>query len=700
MIDATTDKDGICTLVLDQPARSHNLLDRASTATLRRFIEKALTDPKVIGIVITSAKKSFLVGADLDELWSLASAAEAADYSAAVQDMHRLMETGGKAVVAALNGSALGGGFELALACHHRIAADLPDLRVGLPEATLGLLPGGGGTQRLPRLIGIEKAAPLLLKGIQLSPSHALEKGLIDELCAAGDLVDRAKAWILSNPQPVQPWDRAEYKASIDPRIPEGAASFLKLGGDLRASTWRNDHARHAILACIYESAVSTIDTGLKVEQRRFAELMVAPATRNIIRTTFFHTRQARHRATSIDSGKKVAVLGAGMMGAGIATVCANAGYKVMLVDRDQTLADGGKAYAEKVLGREVGAGVLSESGMRERLDNIVTTADLGAVRGCEIAIEAVFEDREVKADIYRAVEEAQGDILLATNTSTLPIAGLAKTLRWPDRFIGLHFFSPVDRMPLVEVIPGMETSPDTLARALAFIRRIRKVPIVVQDERGFFTSRVFSTYVREGLALLTEGVPPALIEHGGRLAGMPVGPLTVVDEVSAATMLSIQRQNERDLGEHYKPAPGDDVLAMLVDQLDRRGKKYGRGLYDYPQGERKRLWPGLAIHFPVSKPDMDVETVIDRLLGIQAVEAVRCLEEGVIASAADGDLGSVLGWNYPASVGGALAYIDGIGARRFVECCNVFAERVGARFSPPAVLKDMAISNSRFHEI
>lgn len=699
MISVSGDADGIVMIMFDAPGVSYNLLNNACMAELDSAVRKCAGDDAVKGVILASTKSSFIVGADIDELWRIRSIADAQALADNIQSVFRNLETCKKPFVAALNGTALGGGMELALACHRRIAVERPDAEFGLPEVTLGLLPGGGGSQRLPRLVGVEKSKTYLLEGKTVSSAVAFADGLVDELCPPGELLERAKAWLMTRPEPVSTWERSDFRLTADPRTPAGAAFFMQLGAAQRTKTWRSDPAREAILACIYESAASPLDVAQKLESRLFAGLVLSRNARNIIRTKYVHSKEARLSAVPAHEGTKVAVVGAGMMGAGIGTVCANAGYEVVLVDCDQASVDRGKAYSADVYKRLVERDQLTQKEADARLDRIVATTDIGSVAGCSVIVEAVFEDREIKAEIFRKVERAAPDALLATNTSTLPITGLAETLKRPERFIGLHFFSPVDRMPLLEIIPGEATSQETLTEALAFSRRIQKKPVVVQDHRGFFTSRVFSTYVREGLALLEEGVPPALIENGGKLAGMPVGPLTVVDEISAETMLVIQRQNEKDLGADYVRAPGDDVLTCLVDQLNRKGKKYGAGLYDYSSDGSKRLWPELGKYFPVTKPDASVEYVIDRLMAIQSVEAAKCLDEGVISSAADGDVASVLAWNYPIGEGGVFAFIDTVGIKAFVGRCDRFASDHGARFQPPELLRRMAETCDSFFE-
>ena len=705
MIDYRVDGDGIAILTWDVPGASVNTLNDASTAAYVAAVEKALADPAVKGIVVTSAKKDFLAGADVQDFLADRSLAKLEAGSRAINKVFRRLETAGKPLVAAINGTALGGGLELALACHYRVAADNPKTRIGLPEVTLGVLPGAGGTQRLPRLIGIRAAVPLMVEGTRLPVADALKAGIVNAVVPAGELIDAAKAWILAGGKAEQPWDRKGFRVpGGDMRDPDLQEFMSVVIAKVHERTCGNYPAPLNILSCVYEGVSSPIEVGLDIESRYFGITASTVQAENLIRSGFLALNDARKlKARPKDVPKaefrKVGVLGAGLMGSGIAHACATAGLDVVLLDREQALAERGKAQVDKLLAREVERGKLTEAERATVLARITPTSDYAALAGCELVIEAVFEQREVKAEATRKTAAVTGpDILFASNTSTLPISSLAEHWLRPENFIGLHFFSPVHRMALVEVIRGRQTSDACLARALDFVARIGKTPVVVNDSRGFFTSRVFSTYFEEGMALLAEGVVPALIENAGRQAGMPLGPLAVVDEVALDLVHKIMRQTQADLGSAYTPPPSAPVIELLVEKLGRLGKKAGKGFYDYTDGQR-RLWPGLAEHFPRAAHQPDVAAVKQRLLHIQALEAVRCLAEGVVGSTSDGDVASLLGWGFPAWAGGVFSYIDTVGVDRFVADCETLAARLGPRFAPPELLKQLAGSGRRLRD-
>ncbi|MCG2583790.1 3-hydroxyacyl-CoA dehydrogenase NAD-binding domain-containing protein [Massilia sp. TS11] len=701
MITATIDADGIATLAWDAPGHSQNLLDQHSCAALYGALDASLADPAVKGILLTSDKTDFIAGADLRWLAEARDAAALFEQTMRWQRALRTLETSGKPVAVAMPGSALGGGLELALACHYRVAAEQPRARFGLPEVTLGLLPGGGGTQRLARLIGVARALPLLLEGKRLDAHSAREAGILDAVVPAGTERAEARAWLLeaiAAGGASQPWDRKGYK------MPGGAMAspavqqlFVGANAMLRARTYGNYPAPQAILSCLYEGLGCDIDTGLQVEARHFVHTVLTPAAKQMVRTLFFSMNAARRLAARPQhvaprTVSRIGVLGAGMMGAGIAYVAAKAGLHVVLLDTSEERANAGKDYARKQAAR-----LTPEQGTA-LLERITASADYGVLTGCELVIEAVFEERALKASVTRQAEALLGeDAVFASNTSTLPISGLAEASARPANFIGLHFFSPVERMPLVEVIVGAQTSEATLAHALDFVRQLGMTPIVVRDGRGFYTSRVFSTYVLEGMAMLAEGVHPALIENAGQMAGMPVGPLALTDEVSSELIDRIDRQSAQDLGAAYQRTPGHAVATQMV-ALGRPGRKAGQGFYDYPAEGGKRLWSGLGEHYPPAATQPTAAQLIERFITIQSLEAARCMEEGVLRSAADADVGAVLGWGYPAFRGGPLAWIDQQGAAAFAATCTRLAAQHGARYAPNPALQRLAEQHGHYY--
>ena len=698
--------DGVAVISWNMTERTMNVINDASFTAFAEAVERALDDEAVAGIIVTSAKPDFLAGADLASMLQADDPAEMFARVRAIQLLLRKLETGGKPTVAALPGTAVGGGLEIALACHRRIAAANPKAKFGQPEVTVGLLPGAGGTQRLPRLIGARSAMPLLVQGRNLDAEAALKAGILDEVVPAEQLMDAARAWLASSPEASNPWDRNGY------RIPGGAVwgpgameTFVAGSAMAHEKSRGNFPAVQAIMSCVYEGLLVDIDTGLKAEARWFTKLACGPVAKNMIRSLFFAMGNAnklgnRPKDVERQAYDKVGVLGAGMMGAGIAYASAMAGLEVVLLDTDADLAARGKAYSEGLLNKRVSRGRMGEDARDAVLARIHPTSDFADLAGCALVVEAVFENREIKADVTAKTEAViADDAIFASNTSTLPITGLAEASARAANFIGLHFFSPVDKMPLVEIIRGEATSDETLARAMDYVQRIRKTPIVVNDSRGFYTSRVFGTYAREGMAMLAEGIAPALIENAGRMAGMPVGPLAVSDEVSIELMHKVATQTKADLGDAYKPPVGEDVMEAMVSKLGRAGRKAGGGFYDYPKDDRKRLWPGLADSFPLAADQPDVGEVKERLLYVQAIETARCVEEGVLTNAADGDIGSILGWGFPAHTGGTLSLIDMIGVADFTAACDRLAQTHGPRFTPPKLLRDMAAIGASFHD-
>jgi 3-hydroxyacyl-CoA dehydrogenase/enoyl-CoA hydratase/3-hydroxybutyryl-CoA epimerase len=708
MIDYERGEDGIAVIAWNMTERPMNVLNEASVARFAALVEEAIKDAAVRGVIITSKKRDFLAGADLTELGRDADAKSLTGFTARFHALTRAIEKSGKPFCAAINGTALGGGYEIALACHRRIAADDPRIRIGLPEVTLGLLPGGGGTQRLPRLIGIRAALPLLLEGRKLDPAKALAAGLVDALVPADQLLSAARQWCLAEgPQnAVQPWDRKGYKIPDGGVFsPKGHETFVAGNAMLHAKTGGNYPAPRNIASCVYEGLITDLDNGLKIESRYFVNCALSPEARNMIRSLFFSIGEAnklaaRPKGVPEQSYRRIGVLGAGMMGAGIADVSADAGIEVVLLDTTAAQAEKGKAHAQAILEKRVQQQRMTAAQRDAVLARIHPTTRFEDLRGAELVIEAVFEDRAIKAEVTRQAEAVLAEsAIFASNTSTLPITGLAEASARPENFIGLHFFSPVERMPLVEIIRGRRTSEACLARAMDFVRRIGKTPITVNDSRGFYTSRVFGTYVGEGLTLLGEGVLPALIENAGRMAGMPVGPLALADEVSIELMYKVRKQTRADLGKDYRGnAASDAVIDLMVEKLGRIGKKAGKGFYEYPADGRKQLWPGLAQHFKPLAEQPGVETVKQRLLYVQSVETARCLEEKVVVDPRDADVGAILGWGFPPFLGGTVSQMHSLGLARFIAECDRLAQRHGDRFAPPRLLRDMAASRRAFY--
>jgi 3-hydroxyacyl-CoA dehydrogenase/enoyl-CoA hydratase/3-hydroxybutyryl-CoA epimerase len=714
MLNYTVDADGIATLEWDYPDKSQNILNHASLTTFIEACRMALGDSSVRGLLVCSAKKDFIAGGDLAEL---AAVNDAAAFHAAIGDWHkflRALELGGKPVAAALNGSALGGGMELALAFHYRVAADNPKARFGFPEVTLGLLPGAGGTQRLPRLIGMQAAAPLLMEGKRIAAGEALKIGMIHAVVPMGEERQAARKWLLdtiaSGEKPLQPWDRKGFKIpGGGPNTPNGMQMFMAANAMLREKTFDNYPAPKHILSCIYEGLATDFDTGLAIEARYFTNLALSPVAKNMIRSLFFGMQEA-NKLASRPAGvprqaySKIGMLGAGMMGAGIAMPTAAAGIEVVLLDTTQEAAEKGKAHAAKQWGKQVARGRLTQEAMDALLARIHPTADYADLTGCELVIEAVFEQREIKVAVTQQAEAViPADAIFASNTSTLPITGLAAASSRPASFIGLHFFSPAEKMPLVEIIVGKATSDATLARSMDYVRAIGKTPIVVNDSRGFYTSRVFGTYVSEGMALLEEGVPPALIDKAGLIAGMPVGPLALADEISIELVYKIGQQTRADLGSAYVERAADRVAAKMVVELGRLGRKSGAGFYDYPADGTKHLWPGLAEQFPAKvgadgTAMISLEEIIERLILVQSVETARCLEEKVLRAAIDADVGAILGWGYPAFRGGPVGWLHTLGLPAAVAALDRLAAQHGPRFAAPQLLRDMATRGDRFY--
>lgn len=710
------DGDGVAFVTLDVTDRSMNVFTPQFVADLQAVVAELKDRSEIVGAVIKSGKANgFMAGADLLDFVHVydqgLSEQEAASRVAPVASALRELERCGKPVAVAINGLALGGGLELCLACHYRVLADDPKVVVGLPEVTVGLLPGGGGTQRLPRLIGIPNALPLLISGRHIGGAEALKLGIVDMLLPATETVEAARCWVLANPGWQAPWDRKGFV------LPEGggamaphATESFSLGlAKIRRDTQDNYPAPLAIMSAVYEGTQVPIDRGLAIEQGCFGQLLAGPVARNLMRTMFINRGAARklvRRPQSIEKDpiRCLGVIGAGMMGAGIAQVAAAAGIKVILIDMSQAAADTGKAKVAGGYARDVQAGRSTQAKADEQLARIHPSANYGDLQGCDFVIEAVFEDREVKSEAFQRIQKElyplPAGFVMASNTSTLPVTGLAELWSQPDEFIGLHFFSPVDRMPLVEIIRGKRTSQHALARAMDLVAQLGKLPIVVNDSPGFYTSRIFCAYIDEGMAMLAEGVAPALIENAARQAGFATSPLAVTDEVSVDLQKRVITQASKDklpasfLRLHAQPV----IDAMIA--IGRLGRKSGGGFYDFVPGQPKRLWPGLSELFTRLNEQPDFTDIQNRLLYIQALEAARCVEEQVVVEAADADLGSILALGYPTWTGGTLSFIDTVGVARFVSECDRLAEKYGERFSPSPWLRERASTHSLFYPV
>jgi len=705
-------EDGILLATLDLPGRPMNVLNAITGAGIEAMVARVETDPAVKGLVLTSGKKDFLAGADLEGIRDIATAQEAFDLSMVLKRQLRRLEKCGKPSVAVINGMCFGGGFELALACLHRIVVNDGRGKVGTPEVKLGLLPGGGGTQRIPRLVGIQAAMPILCEGGEIKADKALALGLVHALAPSREeAIAQARAWCLANPKAQAPWDAPKFRyPGGDSRSP-AVAQMLAIAPAIAAGkSWNNYPAITHIMSSVFEGGLVDFDAALLIESRYFAACVVSQESRNMVGTLWFQLnaiKKGASRPAGVPPSKvrKLGILGAGMMGAGIAYVSAKAGIEVVLLDTTQEAADKGKAYSQGLLDGAIKKGRGTVEQRDALLARITATTHYESLAGCDLVIEAVFEDRAIKADVTRQAEAVIGaGAVFASNTSTLPITGLAQASVRPEQFIGLHFFSPVDKMPLVEIIVGQGTNDATLAKGFDYVMQIGKTPIVVNDSRGFYTSRVFGTYVMEGIAMLAEGVHPRSIEVAGQKAGMPMPPLALQDEVSLSLGLHVADQTRKDLaaaGTAYTEHPGMAVVRQLCE-MGRVGKKAGKGFYDWPapgtKGD-KRLWTGLAELFPVAAQQPDQQEIIDRLMFAQANEAARCYQEGVLRSVADANIGSIFGWGFAPFHGGALQFINAMGAKRFVDRSRELAARFGTRFEPAAAVVQQAEQGGRFSD-
>ncbi|MBE7416529.1 MAG: enoyl-CoA hydratase/isomerase family protein [Ideonella sp.] len=703
--------DGILVATMNLPGRPMNVVGDELMAGIQTAVDQ-LADPAVKGLILTSGKADFCAGGDLDRMSKWTTPQEPFEASMAMKRVLRKMELQGKPVVAAINGHALGGGLEIALACHARIAIDDPRLKIGQPEVKLGLLPGGGGTQRLPRLLGIQQGLQICAEGNDMSPAKARQIGLLaDTAKDRDDLIAKAKAWIAANPKAQQPWDNPKFKWPGGDSRSEGGKQLWAIAPSIaNAKSFGNYPAVQHIMSAVFEGGLLDFDAACEVESRYFAACVTSQASKNMINTLWYQLnaiKKGASRPKGPAAGKvgKLGILGAGMMGGGIAYVSARAGIDVMLLDTTQEAADKGKAYSQGLLDKAIQKGRSTPEKRDALLSRIKPTTRYDDLKGCDLIIEAVFEDRAVKADVTKQAEaRLESDAVFASNTSTLPITGLAAASVRPANFIGLHFFSPVDKMPLVEIIVGKQTSDETLARGFDYVLQIGKTPIVVNDSRGFYTSRVFATYISEGIAMLKEGVHPRAIEQAGLQAGMPMPPLALQDEVSLSLSMHVREQTKKDLaaeGKTYVDHPAESVTRQLVE-IGRIGKKAGKGFYDWgigPDGKGKQLWPELTKMYPPKPEQPSQQELIDRLMFAQVNEAARCYEENVVRSVADANIGSIFGWGFAPFQGGALQFINAYGPGRFVERARQLAKQYGARFEPAALVVKMAAEGRSFAE-
>jgi 3-hydroxyacyl-CoA dehydrogenase/enoyl-CoA hydratase/3-hydroxybutyryl-CoA epimerase len=715
------DGDGIALATWDMPGRSMNVITPEVMQELSAIVDTVTTDAAIKGCVVTSGKEAFSGGADLTMLQGLGAeyarlakerGEEAAmtfffEESRRLSLLYRRLETCGKPFAAAVHGVCLGGAFELALACHHRVLSDADATRVGLPEIKVGLFPGAGGTQRVARLMQTGDALQMLFKGDQIRALMARNMGLVHQVVPRDRIVEAAKEWIRNGGSAVAPWDAKGFKLpSNKVYSAQGMQVWPAANAIYRRETQDNYPAAYAILETVYQGLQLPMDLALRVESRWFAKILRSKEAAAMIRTLFVsmgELNKGARRPKGIEATnlRKVGVVGAGFMGAGIAYVTANAGIEVVLVDRDMEAAEKGKAYSHKLMSDQVMKGRAKTADRDALLARIAPSASYDDLKDCDLVVEAVFEDPKVKADVIQKVEAViRPDCIFASNTSTLPISSLAKSSKRADRFVGIHFFSPVERMMLVEIILGKETGDKALAAALDYVRAIRKTPIVVNDARGFFANRCVGAYILEGHLMLTEGVPPAMIENAGKQAGMPVGPLSLNDEVAIDLALKIVKATKAQVGEAAVVPAQEALLVEMVEKQGRLGRKNRKGFYDYPENGPKRLWPGLRDlqRTHLEGEMLDMQELKERLLVTQALEAARTVEEGVVTDPREADVGSILGFGFAPYTGGALSYIDFMGAKAFVELCRKLQGKYGDRFTPPKILLDMAASGDTFY--
>jgi 3-hydroxyacyl-CoA dehydrogenase/enoyl-CoA hydratase/3-hydroxybutyryl-CoA epimerase len=706
------DADGIALITFDVPGRSMNTLTSGVMKEIPEWVERVKTDDAIKGVVLTSGKVSgFCAGADLGDMaggmLAGGSLQEAYDAGWKLNGALRALETCGKPVAAAINGLALGGGLELTLACHYRVVGDSPKIQLGLPEIKVGLFPGGGGTQRLPRLIGVQAAMMAMTEGKSFRPNDAKGSGFVHEVVPVGTEVEAAKTWIKGGGKAVQPWDDKSFKLpGGGPYHPVGVQNFIVGNAMIRKQTYGNYPAATNLMSAVYEGMQVPMDAALRIETRYFIKTLMTPQAQGMIRSLFLSKQEldkgaVRPAGVPKSDPKKVAVLGAGMMGAGIAYVQALAGIETILIDQTQDAADKGKAHVEELLKKRLSRGQIDQAKYDALLASVIATTDYDHIKGSDLVIEAVFENREIKAEVTKRAEaQLEPGAIFGSNTSTLPITGLAEASVRPEDFIGIHFFSPVDKMMLVEIILGEKTGEAAIAKSLDYILKIKKTPIVVNDGRGFYTSRCFATYVAEGLAMLQEGYAPALIDNIGRMTGMPRGPLEMHDDVALDLSVKVAKQTAIDLGDKYVPLQGAEIVRTMVEDMGRYGRKNGKGFYDYDT-KPKTLWKGLSDLAPVTINDSTPELVEDqkrRLLYRQAVEVAKCWEEGVIDDPREADVGAILAWGFAPWTGGPITYIDQIGLKAFVEQADKYAAQYGDRFTPPQLLRDMAAKGETFY--
>ena len=723
----TYETDGdIAVITWDKADASMNVIDGAFNAEMNAIVDRYLADETVKGAVFTSGKSDLGAGADLAMLAGAKKAAEARGEDVAeamfgfimeLQQILRKIERGGadpktlkggKPMVVASPGTMLGGVFEIGLAAHRRIVADNPKSKIGLPEVMVGVFPGSGGTTRLPRMLGLMGAADFLMQGKTVDPKKAKASGLIDEVVPAEQLLDTAKEWLrnASEKDAVKPWDEKKFKfPGGTPYSPAGFPMYVGASAMAAGKTMNNLVNVSSMMSAVYEGASFDIDTALRIEARWFTKVLLDPRSEAMIRSVFLNKQAlekgaVRPKAVPDQTVRKVGVLGAGMMGAGIAYVSANAGIDVVLLDRDDEATAKGKAYSEGILDKGISRKKVTEEKKAEVLGRIQTTTDYADLSGCDLIVEAVFEDPGIKAEVTAKTEAViPADAVFASNTSTLPITGLAKASSRPEQFIGIHFFSPVDKMMLVEIIKGEQTGDVAVAKALDYVRQIRKVPIVVNDARYFYANRCIIPYINEAGSMVAEGVAPALIENAGRMMGMPVPPLQLNDETSLDLGAKILKATREQMGNRYVPGGSDDLILKMVDDLGRYGRKNGKGFYAYDdKGKRTGLWEGLADHFPLAEEQPDVEEVKTRLILSQTLEAVRALEENVLLDIREGDVGAIFGWGYMPWSGGPLSWIDITGPAKVVEMCDAMEAKYGERFAAPALLREMAREGETFY--
>jgi len=721
MTDFTMEKgaDGVAVITWDTEGKSMNVMTMEAWPVLDGLIDDALADDAVKGIVITSGKDgTFAGGMDLNvisKMKDMAGDEPAKGLFEGLMNMHGILRKierggmddknkGGKPIAAALPGTALGIGLEIPLACHRIFAADNPKAKIGLPEIMVGIFPGAGGTTRLVRKLGAMAASPLLLQGKLNDPKKAKSAGVVDEVVAPEELLSKAKEWVLSEPQIVKPWDEKGYKMPGGaPYHPAGFMTFVGASAMVNKETQGAFPAAKALLSAVYEGALVPFDTALKIEARWFTNVLMNPSSSAMIRSLFVNKEALEKGANRPDVPdqrvKKVGVLGAGMMGAGISLVSAMAGMQVVLIDQKQEAADKGKAYTADYMDKGIKRGKATEEKKAAALDLITATTDYTALDGCDLIIEAVFEDPKVKAEVTKqALAYVGDDCIFATNTSTLPITELAKASDTPEQFIGIHFFSPVEKMMLVEIIKGKETGPRAVAKALDYVRQIRKTPIVVNDARFFYCNRCIIPYINEGIRMVAEGIAPALIDNAARQLGFPVGPLQLVDETSIDLGAKIARATKAAMGDDYPDEAVDEVIFWMEGE-GRLGRKSKAGFYDYDEkGKRQGYWPGLQDKYPRAEDQPDLIEVQHRLMFAQVLEAVRALEEGVLEDIREGDVGAILAWGFAPWSGGPFSWLDIIGAPYAAERCDQLTEKFGPRFTTPDLLRELAEKNLTFY--